>query len=134
MMPYSKSKKVWACPSQRAFRAILGGYYVDCSGHYAANTKLMPYLYWGVIFDDDPPNVAKKSMVKMAQVRRTSRIVAIIEQRGVNPGMIAWSNYGSLRPLKKHFKIHNDGFNCTYADGHAKWSHWEGLEKDNFIW
>ena len=137
LLPYLKNKKVWACPIQRPESAILGGYYIDCSGHYAANTKIMPYLYWGVIFDDDPHGVAKKSMVKMSQVRRTSRIVAIIEQRGVNPGMVTWSNYAMVMDrgtsLGGHFKIHNEGFNCTYADGHARWSRWDGLNKENFI-
>ncbi len=134
--PYIKNRKVWRCPDMHPFHSIRDdGYYIGVPAHYAANTKLLPYVYRGYLFDGDPPGKRVKNVVHMSRVLRASKIVAVIENRQVNPGMIAWWNYRVERvhSTGKYFQIHYDGFNCTYADGHAGWNHRYGLNKENFI-
>jgi len=120
--PYIKSTGVWTCPSN-SFKPALR----DC---YPGRFPPMPYHYStsGVIIKNDYPDPVTSPPLSMAKVNVPSGTIMMVEYDclanygeayTVEFGNCGWYCWNTGYPLAT--RIHSDGANAIWCDGHVKW-------------
>lgn len=102
LLPYIKNNQVFDCPSSTATKYSGGQYYNPAS--YQQN----------VMLGNEPNGTANRYQpVALGQIQSPSTCPLQWDAQNNSPEGWWVTNYLGTR--------HNDGFNCSFTDGHAKW-------------
>ncbi len=119
MDPYLKSNQVGACPSAPIHEGIAPTAYSNSSYDY---NGLLGNILPGQVTNPMPiaeyAGIARPAEVMMFEDQALTWRRCQAEPRWANN---RWQDPISSDLAKVNAKLHNGGFNITYADGHAKW-------------
>jgi prepilin-type processing-associated H-X9-DG protein len=121
VQPYVKNYGIMICPSTEEHQA---GLYIKAPREYA-NTS---YTYNGLLGTYPPTETAPNPIpvATLAGVGRPAETVLNQDQAltwGRSQPAPRWigGNWCNVSSTESLTKIHNQGFNVNFADGHAKW-------------
>jgi len=120
------------CPSDRTPRTGIG---------YAFRTT-----YWGTFYPEPHANGLFSAWRKYSKIGRPSETIALIEYTSdgsnnahtagyydnVNGGRVRWATTGTN--WKANHKLHNEGSNFLFCDGHVGWSTFENTWRPVNLW
>ncbi|MEN6642414.1 MAG: DUF1559 domain-containing protein [Armatimonadia bacterium] len=112
VLPYCKNVQIYQCPSNKnpgtpIYNGAAGDY--DQKAGYAINVQ-----HWGTGAPTPPYGAS------LGQAEDASSVVFLWESTGTYEIGIESNSHGDVRS-DAAAKRHNDGQNCAFIDGHAKW-------------
>lgn len=130
LQPYVKSSQVTTCPSDKDIWLPWAGWGVS----YILNYRMHPPL-------DSATGVG----IRLVAVARPTETLTLTDNADGSTGNLlpdcqyAWGTTGAAastgyNPWARVSARHNEGANCGFADGHAKWLQKQELQRESTYW
>ncbi len=132
LQPYVKNTGVFNCPSSLYRMGINTGVVPN---HYWRRNETAPsappantwYSYGMNTWDDTTAPVTRgPHSLALAQMVRPAEVILFCDGDGASPYGINAGPFNATNVQGQiAYKIHSDGLNFAYVDGHVKWSRWD---------
>jgi len=137
--PYIKADKIWKCPSQKwpwgenHTGLIDGGIYHQLQRGYCGNYNSLGFVNGTATAVNGLP----ASLPTIGSIDKPANIIAMFEADPATDSILTYVDariFYANAAYKNGFMPHNQGMNCAYLDGHAKFSKTETILNDISYW
>jgi len=121
LRPYTKNDKIWKCPSQKGSGLAISGdlsVYGYYNNHYCFNNRVLASVNYNggnLTTEDNYANVVSYTPVSVGSCDAPANKIMTLELGSDNTQLCFLAIFYRIGLLK----IHNDGCNYNFMDGHA---------------